>query len=181
MFRAITKTFLGALALVALIVLSSYLPAPRFERNPQMGLALAQSGGPIMPALMGPYGNLGWQVTAISTQTPTLTANQMIGNVVTSFGGATTMTTDSAANICLLFPFVGNQNSTFAYDWYVKAAAGDTDVIPTAGAGVTIVGLGTNAASTVRHWKIVLNACPVPGTTSPTAAVTMYSLETSTF
>lgn len=133
-------------------------------------------------APLGPYGNLGWSITTLSAQTPTLTANQMLGNVITTFGGATTMTTDTAVNICSLFPFVGASGAAnFAYDWYVKAAAGNTDVIPTAGAGVTIVGLGTNAASTVRHWKIVLNTCPVPGTILPTAAVTMYSLETSLF
>lgn len=133
-------------------------------------------------APLGPYGNIGWQITTLSAQTPTLAANQMIGEVITTFGGATTMTTDTAANICALFPFVGSGGAQgFAYDWYVKSAAGNTNVIPTAGTGVTIVGLGTNAASTVRHWKVVLNACPQPGTTSPTAAVTMHSLETSTF
>jgi hypothetical protein len=137
------------------------------------------------PAPLGPYANLGWQITTLSTQTPTLAANQMIGEVITTFAGATTMTTDTAVNICGLFPQYGaaQQSSAagFAYDWYVKSAAGNTNVIPTAGAGVTIVGLGTNAASTVRHWKVVLNTCPVPGTTTPTAAVTMHSLETSTF
>lgn len=133
-------------------------------------------------APLGPYGNLGWQITTASSQTPTLTGNMMIGELITTFGGATTATTASAVDICSLFPFVGTSGSQgFAYDWYVKSAAGNTNVIPTAGAGVTIVGLGTNAASTVRHWKIVLNACPQPGTVLPTAAVTMHSLETSTF
>ena len=160
------------------------------RRNLKWGLAVILSclaiGAGILigqqTAPLGPYGNLGWQVTTLSAQTPTLSANQMIGNIVTTFGGATTMTTDSAVNICSLFPFVGASGAQgFAYDLYVKSAAGNTNVIPTAGAGVTIVGLGTNAASTVRHWKIVLNACPVPGTILPTAAVTMYSLETTTF
>src|SRR5579859_4276610 len=65
------------------------------------------------PAPLGPYANLGWQITTLATQTPTLTANQMIGEVITTFAGATTMTTDTAANICALFPQVGgsNQNS----------------------------------------------------------------------
>lgn len=137
-----------------------------------------------LPAPLGPYGNLGWPITTLSAQTPTLSANQMLGEVITTFAGATTMTTDTAVNICSMFPFYGNQGPSgtgFAYDWYVKSAAGNTNVIPTAGAGVTIVGLGTNAASTVRHWKVVLNTCPVPGTIVPTAAVTMHSLETSTF
>jgi hypothetical protein len=137
-----------------------------------------------LPAPLGPYGNLGWTITTLSTQTPTLTANQMQGEIITTFAGATTMTTDTAANICSMFPFYGNAGPSaqgFAYDLYVKSAAGNTNVIPTAGAGVTIVGLGTNAASTVRHWKVVLNTCPIPGTTSPTAAVTMHSLETTTF
>jgi hypothetical protein len=137
------------------------------------------------PAPLGPYANLGFPITTLATQTPTLTANQMVGEIITTFAGATTMTTDTAANLCLLFPQVGaaSQNSAggFVYDLYVKSAAGNTNVIPTAGAGVTIVGLGTTGASSVRHWKVVLNTCPVPGTTTPTAAVTMHSLETSTF
>jgi hypothetical protein len=134
------------------------------------------------PAPILQNGNLGFVVTSLSAQTPTLAASQMLGNVVTTFAGATTMTTAAATDICSLFPFVGSsQNFGFAYDWYVKSAAGNTNVIPTAGAGVTIVGLGTNVASTVRHWKVVLNTCPVPGTVVPTAAVTMYSLENSLF
>jgi hypothetical protein len=136
-------------------------------------------------APIGPYGNLGWPITTISAQTQTLTASQMIGEVITTFAGATTLTTDTAANICSQFQFIGGSGTMpaggWAYDWYLKSAAGNTNTVPTAGTGVTIVGTGTNAASTVRHWKIVLNACPVPGTSSPTAAVTMHSLETSVF
>jgi len=135
------------------------------------------------PLPIGNYGNLGFTVSVVSTQTPTLVANpQMTGETNFSFAGAVTPTTDTAANICALFPFIGASGQTnFVYDWYERiSGAGGSGVIPTAGTGVTIVGLGTVAAASVRHWKILLNACPVPGTTSPTAAVTMYSLETST-
>jgi hypothetical protein len=133
-------------------------------------------------APLGPYGNLGFVVTAISTQTPTLTANQMLGETNFTFAGAVTPTTDTAANICSMFPFVGSSgNFGFVYDWYERTSgAGGSLVIPTAGTGVTIVGLGTAATLSIRHWKILLTSCPVPGTSLPAAAVTMFSLETST-
>jgi hypothetical protein len=135
------------------------------------------------PAPLGPYGNLGFVVSTISTQTPTLTANQMLGETNFTFAGAVTPTTDTAANICSMFPFVGNPGAGvgYAYDWYERTSgAGGSLVIPTAGTGVTIVGLGTAATLSIRHWKVVLNTCPVPGTALPAASVTMFSLETST-
>ena len=137
-------------------------------------------------APLGPLGNTGFPVTTISTQTPTLTGNQMApGMVLTTFSGATTATTASANDICALFPQYANSGLSgmgFAYDWYMKSSSANTNVIPTAGAGVVIVGLGTTASSAVRHWKIRLDSCSLPGLPSPpTGTVTMYSLETSTF
>src|SRR5882672_11010919 len=80
------------------------------------------------PAPLGPLGNSGFQITTLATQTPTLTANQMIGEIITTFAGATTMTTDTAVNICLLYPQFGSGAGSsaggFAYDLYVKSAAG---------------------------------------------------------
>lgn len=136
------------------------------------------------PAPIGPFGNTGFNTAlSISAQTATLTAQQMVpGVVTTSFAGATTLTTDTAANLCTLFPQVGaSGNQNFAWDWYLKSAAGNTNTIPTGGTGVTFVGSGTTAASSVRHFKIILTACPVPGTSTPTAAAVLYSLETALF
>jgi hypothetical protein len=134
------------------------------------------------PAPLGNYGNLGFVTTTISTATATLTANQMLGVTVGSNAGAVTFTTDSAVNICSMFPFVGASSSQgFAYDWYVKSTGAGGMTAPTMGAGVTLVGTGTAATLTVRHFKVILDACPVPGTTTPTAAVRLFSLETTAF
>lgn len=135
-----------------------------------------------LPAPLGPYANVGFPQFTASTQTPTIAAQQMIGMLQTTFAGATTITTDTAVNLCALFPAYQNQTAGgYAWDWYMKSNAGNTNVVPTGGAGVTVVGLGTTANSTVRHWKIVLDTCPVPGTLLPVAAAHMYSLETTTF
>lgn len=135
------------------------------------------------PATLHYAGNLGFQQQTISTQTPTLTSNQMAPGVTTfSNAGAVTYTTDTAANICSLFPSVGNTSDQgFAYDWYVKSTGAGGINAPTLGTGVTLTGTGTAATVTVRHFKVVLTACPVAGTSSPTAAVQLFSLETTAF
>lgn len=179
MFKAILKTFAGAVVLLALIVMSSYLPTPNFQHNAALD---AQSGGPILPAPLGPYGNQGFvQTGTTSSATATLTANQMVGGFFLISGSASTaVTTDTAANACLLFPFTGNQNSNFAWDFYIKNSATTTSTT-VAGSGFTLVGTGNEATLTVRHFKVVMTACPVPGTTSPTAAGNIYSLETTLY
>ncbi len=181
MLRAITKTFFGAVLLGLLVILSSYLPSPNFQHNAAL---MAQSGGPIMPAPLSAYGNQGFAQTGSNVATTvTLTANQMVGGFyLTNNAAAQTITMDTAANACLLFPFVGNSQSTnFAWDWYLKNITGAGTATLAIGTGWTLTGTGSAATNTVRHFKFVLNTCPIPGTTSPTAAATAFSLETTAF
>lgn len=180
MFRAIAKTFASVLMLVVLIVLSSYLP------NPSIGVRqtplFAQSGGPILPAPLGQYGNPGFIQTGSNSATSvTMTANNMVqGFFVTTNAAAQTVTTDTAANTCLLYPWLGTQNSPWAWDWYMKESGAGTATLA-AGTGFTLIGTGTAATNTVRHFKFSLTACPVQGTSSPTAAGQLVSLETTLF
>ncbi len=137
-----------------------------------------------MTSPLGPYGNIPISTagnTAVGTAT--IAANQLMGILTGTPVAAATYTTDTATNICSMFPFVGAQSvNNWNYDFYVKnTSAGANTITFAGGAGVTLVGTGTAAQNFLRHFKIVLNACPVPGTTSPTAAVQLISLETTAF
>lgn len=135
---------------------------------------------------LGPYGNIPWNSanTIASTSTATLSAYQMTGLLTVTGTTGMTLTTDTATNICALFPFVGNNAAqNWAYDFYVEDSGGSGTTTFAGGSGVTLVGTGTvvGGGNDVRHLKVVLNACPVSGGVTPTAAVQLISLETSAF
>lgn len=158
---------LAAVAFIALALVGPYLPSPNIQQP-----VSAQVAYPLQP-----YGNLGFNNTTIAA-TGTAAAFQMIGLVTATTGAATTITTDTATNLCALFPFVQTLTpgaANWQWDWYVKSTGANTATVA-AGAGVTLVGTGTSATATVRHYKIVLTNC-----TSGSAAATIYSLETSAF
>ena len=138
------------------------------------------------PAPIQQYGNIPWSTgnTFASTATATLTGNQMLGLLTITGTTGMTLTTDTATNICSMFPFVGNTGAiNWAYDFYAKDTGGSGTTTFAGGSGVTLVGTGTvvGGSNNVRHFKVVLNACPVSGTILPTAAVQLISLETSAF
>lgn len=148
--------------------------------------------GPIEPAHaqlfypLGPYGNLGFSNSTF-INTATIPAYALVGLSTGTPTAGATYTTDTATNICSLFPFVGSQaagagGANFSWDWYVKdTSAGAFTITAAGGSGVTMVGTGTATQNQMRHFKFVLNACPPVGLTVPTAAVTFYSLETAAF
>ena len=139
-----------------------------------------------LPAPMQQYGNIPWSTanTLASTATATLPAQQLLGLLTVTGTTGMTLTTDTATNICSLFPFVGNSGAqNWAYDFYAKDTGASATTTFAGGSGVTLVGTGTvvGGANNVRHFKVVLNACPVNGAILPTAAVQLISLEASAF
>jgi hypothetical protein len=168
-------------ALIAVAVLSVSPNILDFTRGPVRPLvmpALAQLNYPL-----GPYGNAGFSNTAL-TNTTTVPAFSMVGLVTGTPTAGATYTTDTALNLCSLFPFVGLQTAgaSFSWDWYIKNTAGGAFTITVAiGTGVILSGTGTVAQNNMRHFKMVLTACPPVGLTTPTAAAIAYSLETAAF
>lgn len=145
----------------------------------EVPVTIIAQGPPSAP--LGPYGNLGATLWSQGTgATITVPAINMTGIATGAPGSAATYTTDTAANLCALFPFVAQQSgasANFAWDWYLKDTSGANAISTfTAGSGVTLVGTGTVAANNVRHYKIVLTNC-VAGS----QAATIYSLETAAF
>lgn len=166
-----------AMAFVAALLVSVF-PTGNYMRGPMPALAQLQ-----FP--LGPYGNFGFFNTA-QINTTTIPAFQMVGMVTGTPTAAANYTTDTAVNICSLFPFVGAANlsgaSNFAWDWYVKnTSAGAFTITVLGGTGVTVTGTATAAQNNMRHFKMVANACPPAGLTVPTAAITAFSLETAAF
>lgn len=185
-----TKRLLNSLAasiiaaMIALVLLS-YAPDLQFDkinghwvRHTPITSVLAQLQYPL-----GPYANLGFTNGPSVTVASTIPAFQMVGLTTANSAGAIALTTDTATNLCNLFPFVGSQTtgaSNFAWDWYIKqTGAGSTTMV--AGTGVTVIGSGSVATVSVRHMKIQLVNCPPVGLSSPTPAVNAYSLETAAF
>jgi len=112
------------------------------------------------------------------TNTGTVSAQQLTGVLTDTNTGAAALTTDTATNICALFPAAGNTgggNSAYIF-WLKNSASSSGAVTLTAGTGVTITGTATVAAGSIKPFIGVM-ACP-PGTT---AAVNYVSLGTSVF
>jgi hypothetical protein len=170
-------------ALIAVAVLSLAPNIFDFSRSgpvrPLVMPAFAQLNYPL-----GPYGNAGFANTAL-INTATVPAYSMVGLVTGTPTAGATYTTDTAVNLCALFPFVGSQTagaSQYAWDWYIKNTAGGAFTITAAGGtGVTLSGTGTAAQNNMRHFKVVLTSCPPFNLTTPTAAATLFSLETAAF
>jgi hypothetical protein len=170
--RSFGVTLITALAAVAVLSLAPNIF--NFTRGPARPLvmpAFAQLSYPL-----GPYGNLGFTNTAF-VNTATIPAFAMVGIVTGTPTAGATYTTDTATNLCALFPFVATQNAQqFSWDWYIKNTAGGAFTITAAGGtNVTLSGSGTAAQNNMRHFKIILTGC----TGTPT--VFMYSLETAAF
>ena len=127
---------------------------------------------------LGPYGNLPFTDANTAIGTATISGSQLVGLLVGTPVAAANYTTDTAANLCSLFPFVGTQNATaFAWDLQIKNTSGGANTITVlGGTGVTVVGTATVAQNQVRLFKFVVSGC---GGASPAARV--YSLETAAF
>lgn len=115
---------------------------------------------------IGLYGNLGNQTWSLGTGTSVnVTAAQMVGVASGAPTGAATYTTDSATNLCALFPQVANTATfNFTWDWYLGntsnfaiSLAGGTGVTITAATDVfnpTVV-----APNSRRHYRVTLTQC----------------------
>lgn len=166
-----------ALALVALpfgAIVGGHFPAP--GARPAFTLvpsAFAQQSQPI-----GPYGWLAWLTTNTATNTATISAQNMVGVLTGTPTAGATYTTDTATNLCALFPFVANQNvNNFGWDWTIKnTSAGANTITVAGGTGVTLIGTGTAAQNNLRHFKVVLTNC-----TAGSQAANLFSLETAAF
>jgi hypothetical protein len=163
---------IGATLATLVCVLILTAPAPNIGSFAPFRV-FAQQTQPI-----GPYGFIPW-VANTAGDTATIKAYQLTGLLVGTPTAAATYTTDTATNLCSLFPFVGSQNaSNWGWDLYLKNTSGGAFTITmAAGAGVTLVGTGTAAQNNLRHFKVVLTCCPP----NATAAASLYSLETSAF
>ena len=119
----------------------------------------------------GPYGNIPMLGTnSFTGATGTIAATQLNGIVAASGQTTATLTTDTAANICAAFPFVGNSNAqgwNYVF-WLKNVNSGNTTLA--GGTGVTLVGTATTTTVNIRLELVVLTSC-VPGS----QAVTIYS------
>lgn len=137
-----------------------------------LALCLSVSGhlfAQTMP--LGPYGNIPLLGTnSFTGATGTISATMMSGIVAASGQTTATLTTDTAANICAAFPFVGNSNAQgWNYIWYLKNVnSGNTTLA--AGTGVTLVGTAATTTVNMRIMITSLISC-VPGS----QAVTIWS------
>jgi hypothetical protein len=157
-------------------------PALTAERNAFLPIPAAGMVGTVDAQTaynLGPYGNLTWSNVTTATNTNTLRALDMTTLITGTPTVNTTYTTDSATNLCALFPFVASRNAQgFTWDWYLKNTAGSALTITlAAGSGVTIVGTGTVAQNFVRHFKVNIKSCRA----GATPAATIFSLETTAF
>ena len=128
--------------------------------------ARGQTGVPI-----GPYGNIGFNSVAF-TNSATIPASQMIGLTIGTPTQTAVYTTDTATNLCALFPAVGNSGTqNFAWDWYVKNASLQNNgafIGILAGAGVSMVGAPVvPPGSNTLDMKIQLTNC-APGSQAAT-------------
>lgn len=129
---------------------------------------------------LGPNGNLPFTTLQVGpTATGTIPAYQFVGLLTATPAAAATFTSDTAANFCALFPFVANRYArNYNWDFWLKdlsSTSGHTLQVA-AGSGMTLVGTGAVAISSVTHFKMVLTSCR-PGS----EAGQIVSLETSTF
>lgn len=119
------------------------------------------SGQQALP--LGPYGNTGFNSVAF-TNSVTIPAQQMVGLTVGTPTVNATYTTDTATNICALWPQVGTSGSTnFAYDWYIKNASLQNNgafIGIVGGSGVTMIGAPVvPPGSNTLDMKIQLTNC----------------------
>lgn len=144
-------------------------------------VSLSAFGQQTMP--LGTYGQVPTRTGNVAADTATLVPAQMSSLITGTPTAAASYTTPTATLLCTLFPFVGASGSNnFAWDWFVKnTSAGANTITVVAGSGVTVVGTATIAQNAVKHFRIVLTACPISGSSSPTAAAQVISLGTSTF
>jgi len=123
-------------------------------------------------------GNLGLTTSAINA-TGTIPAQQMVGVVNSTPTAAATLTTDTAANICALFPSVANLSGTasnFAWDLWIRNLGTSPWLVTLAGgSGVTLATSGINsvAMGQTRHYKVSLTSC------GSTNAVAVQALESN--
>lgn len=124
------------------------------------------------------YGVLPWNTANTAIDTAALSVGQVTGSAIlvgTPTAGAT-YTTPTATALCAQFPFLGNRaNNRWSYDWYVKnTSLGANTITLAGGTGVTLVGTGTAAQNTTRHFRIIFTSCTTP-------AVQLLSLDTAAF
>jgi hypothetical protein len=124
-------------------------------------------------APVGLYGNMGLTTYSLGTGTSvTISAFQTVGLAIGTPSAAATYTTDTAANLCALFPAVANTaTSNFTYD-FILANNSNFPITMAAGANVTLTA-ATAAINPVtvppnvrRHFKITLNSCSGSGAAS---------------
>lgn len=130
-----------------------------------------------LPAPSVPFFNqVPFSVNNTFTGAGTVTAQQLTGILFAIPGsGGATMTTDTATNICALFPAAGAQGGGRGnYIFYLQSAGGTTTLA--GGTGVTVTGTSTVGSGQIKPFVGIM-ACP-PGTT---AAVNYVSLGTSTY
>jgi hypothetical protein len=165
-------TFLGVLSITLLGALSIQLLWNSGQNPPSIQ---AQVSLPL-----GPYANTGFlNSVGGTTGAFTVPAFNMVGITSGALTAAATYTTDTATNLCALFPFVQTLtpgSANYAWDWYVRQTGGAFTITVAGGTGVTLVGTGTVAQAAVRHFKIQLTNC-----TAGAASANLYSLETATF
>lgn len=132
---------------------------------------------------LGPYGQVPIRTGNTAADTATLVLGQMSTLLTGTPTAAANYTTPTATLLCSLFPFVGSGGvNNFSWDFFVKnTSAGANTITVVGGTGVTVTGTATIAQNAIKHFKIVLTACPIPGTTSPTAVAQVLSLGSSTF
>lgn len=156
------------LAVVALVLAIGPAMFLYEKMEAQQALPLGAYGN--IPALTGNVG---------ATITGTVPSTQMAGLLNQTPGAAITDTTDTATNLCALFPVVQNQGA-FSWDLWSKNIGAGGIITWAGGAGVTLVGTGTIATNSVRHFKVTVNGCGT-GTPTPTPTAQLISLETSAF
>ena len=138
-----------------------------------LAVSVSHGAAPILQ-----YGVIPFNTANVAADTASLSVGQLTGSAIlvgTPTAGAT-YTTPTATALCAQFPFLGNgANNRWSYDWFVKnTSAGANTITLAGGTGVTLVGTGTAAQNTIRHFKIVFTSCTTP-------AVQLVSLDTAAF
>jgi hypothetical protein len=126
---------------------------------------------------LGPYGNIPlYSTNSFTAATATVLAAQFSGIVAGSGNTTQTLTTDTAANICAAFPFVGSTNAQgWNYIvWLKNVNSGNLTL--SAGSGVTLVGTATTPTLNIRPLIVSLINCS-PGN----QAVTIWNGPTGAY
>jgi hypothetical protein len=126
---------------------------------------------------LGPYGNIPlYSTNSFTAATATIGALQFSGIVAGSGNATQTLTTDTAANICAAFPFVGSSGAQgWNYIvWLKNVNSGNLTLA--AGTGVTLVGTATTPTVNIRPLIVSLVNCS-PGS----QAVTVFNGPTGAY